>query len=110
VGIVFSLGFISGGSIRDTFTTAIPCACILFAGHAVMRRHPTQLALSHCVRVVAIIASLWLVIAGLVQLTLSLWAPKTWYIYPWMEYAIDFRFYAGWAIGLAVAPRPVMHR
>jgi hypothetical protein len=95
VGIVFSLGFISGWSIRDTFTTAIPCACILFAGHAVMRRHPTQLALSHCVRVVAIIASLWLVIAGLVQLTLSLWAPKTWYIYPWMEYAIDFRFYAG---------------
>ena len=60
-------------------------------------------------RLTAIIASLWLVAAGLVQLALSLFAPKTWYVYTWIEYTIDFRFYLGWVIGLAVAPRPVAH-
>ncbi|WP_430388855.1 hypothetical protein [Dyella sp. 20L07] len=108
-GMVFSLGFISDWSIRDTFTTMIPCACILFAGLTVMRRHPTQLALSRCIRRTAIIAAIWLVTAGLVQLMLALIAPKAWYVYTWMEYTIDFRFYVGWVIGLAVAPRPVAH-
>ena len=108
-GMVFSLGFISEWSLRDTFTTAIPCACILFAGFTVMRRHPTQLALSRCMRLTALIASIWLVTAGVVQLALSLFAPKTWYAYTWIEYTIDFRFYLGWVIGLAVAPRPVAH-
>lgn len=109
-GMVFSLGFIAGWSIQDTFTTAIPCACILFAGHLAMRRDPRQLALPRCMRLLSIIAAVWLVTAGLVQLTLSLWAPKTWYLYSWLEYTVDFRFYVGWAIGLAVAPRPALRR
>lgn len=108
-GMVFSLGFISEWSIQDTFTTAIPCACILFAGLLVMRRHAAQLALSRCAQLIAIVACIWLVTAGLVQSGLSLFAPETWHFYSWTEYTIDFRFYVGWVIGLAVAPRPVTH-
>ncbi|MEL7048673.1 MAG: hypothetical protein AAFO75_06870, partial [Pseudomonadota bacterium] len=46
---------------------------------------------------------IWLASMGLVQLVLSLLAVKTLHIYTMVEYAIDFRFYLGWVIGLAVA-------
>ena len=108
-GIVFLLGFIYEWSVQEMFIAEIPSAFILFAGLQVMRRHPAQLALYRCVRLIAIIACIWLVTAGLVQLALSLFAPETWRFYSWTEYTTDFRFYVGWVIGLAVAPRPVPH-
>jgi hypothetical protein len=103
------LGFISDWSVQDSLTTAIPCTCILFWGWGAMRKYSTQLALSRCARLTAIIACIWLASAGIVQLGLWLFAPANWHVYSWAEYAIDLRFYLGWVIGLAVAPRPVAH-
>jgi hypothetical protein len=106
--VVF-LGVVSNWSRSDTVTTAIPCACILFFGLIVMRRYSTHLALSRCARLTTIIALLWLISGGIIQLLLWLFGTRTWHLYSWMEYTIDFRFYVGWVIGLAVAPRPALH-
>ena len=103
------LGVVSNWSSSDTVTTAIPCACILLFGLVVMRRYSTHLALSRCARLTAIIALLWLAAGGFIQLLLLLFGARSWHLYSWMEYTIDFRFYVGWVIGLAVAPRPALH-
>ncbi|GFZ96803.1 hypothetical protein ISN74_05345 [Dyella caseinilytica] len=106
---VLAIGFVWQWAIQDTFTTIIPCASILVAGYVAMHRSSIQPGLSRCTRLTAWIAMIWLAVAGLLQLGLSLFAHRSGYIYSWMEYAIDFRFYVGWVIGLMVAPRPVPH-
>lgn len=93
----------------DIVTTVIPCSCVLISGLVIMRKTPGASALSRCATSTAVIAFLWLASAGLLQCIFSLAAPKTWVIYTWGEYTIDFRFYVGWVIGLAVAPRPALH-
>lgn len=90
----------------DVITTAVPCVCVLFGGYYVMRRYPGNAALSHCTSLTAAIAIVWLVLTGVLQALLWLFAVKALRVYTWTEYAIDFRFYLGWVIGLAVAPRP----
>lgn len=102
VGVVFEW------DIQDILTTAIPCTCILLVGFAHMRKHLDQQVLSRCALLTAAIALIWLVSAGLLQLILSLFAPKGMYVYTRIEYVIDVRFYLGWIIGLAVAPRPAV--
>lgn len=90
----------------DTITTVVPCVCILLAGYYVMRRYPEDAAFSRCTRLTLVIAIVWLVSTGILQAFLSLFAVKSLRVYTWLEYAIDFRFYLGWVIGLVVAPRP----
>jgi len=90
----------------DTMTTVVPCVCVLFGGYYVMRRHPEDTAFSRCTRLTLAIAIVWLVVTGVLQAFLSLFAVKALRAYTWTEYAIDFRFYLGWVIGLAVAPKP----
>lgn len=100
VGVVFDW------NIPDILTTVIPCTCILLVGFFHMRKHRDQQVLSRCVMLTAAIAVIWLISAGCLQLVLSLVALKKVHIYTWVEYTIDLRFYVGWVIGLAVAPRP----
>ena len=100
VGVVFDW------DIEDILTTVIPCTAILLVGFVHMRKHRDQQVLSRCAMLTAAIAAIWLASAGLLQLMLSLFAPKSISIYSWIEYTIDLRFYMGWVIGLAVAPRP----
>jgi purine-cytosine permease-like protein len=102
VGVVFDW------NIPDILTTVIPCTCILLAGFFHMRKHRDQQVLSRCVMLTATIAVIWLASAGCLQLMLALLAPKRIYLYTWVEYTIDLRFYVGWVIGLAVAPRPAV--
>ena len=90
----------------DTTTTVVPCVCVLFGGYYVMRRYPEDAAFSRCTRLTLVIAVVWLVVTGVLQAFLSLFAVKALRAYTWTEYAIDFRFYLGWVIGLVVAPKP----
>lgn len=90
----------------DTVTTVVPCVCLLFGGYHVMRRYPEDAAFSRCTRLTLVIAIVWLVLTGVIQAFLSLFAVKALRVYTWSEYAIDFRFYLGWVIGLVVAPKP----
>ena len=90
----------------DTLTTVVPCVCVLFGGYYVMRRYPEDTAFSRCTRMTLMIAIAWLLLTGVLQALLSLFAVKALRVYTWSEYAIDFRFYLGWVIGLVVAPKP----
>lgn len=90
----------------DTITTVVPCVCVLFGGYYVMRKYPEETAFSRCTRVTLAIAIVWLVLTGVIQALLSLFAVRALRVYTWVEYAIDFRFYLGWVIGLVVAPKP----
>lgn len=90
----------------DTITTVVPCVSVLFAGYYVMRRYPEDTALSRCTSVTLAIAIAWLLLTGVLQALFSLFAVKALRVYAWTEYAIDFRFYLGWIIGLVVAPQP----
>jgi len=97
----------------DTITTIIPCVCVLLGGYSVMRRYPEDAAFSRCTSVTLAIAVVWLLLTGVLQALLSLFAVKALRAYTWTEYAIDFRFYLGWVIGLVVAPKPdllTLHR
>ena len=105
---IVMVGVVCGWAIEDILTTAIPCTCILLVGFVHMRTHHDLHVLSRCAMLTAAIAAIWLASAGLLQLILLLFAPKTIYIYTWVEYTIDLRFYVGWVIGLAVAPRPLV--
>lgn len=90
----------------DIITTVVPCVCVLFGGYYVMRRYPEDAGFSRCTRLTLVIAIVWLVLTGVIQAFLSLFAVKALRVYTWIEYAIDFRFYLGWVIGLVVAPKP----
>ncbi len=100
VGVVFDW------DVPDIVSTAIPCTSILLAGFFHMREYRDPQVLSRCIMLTAAIALVWLIVAGGLQLALLLFAARPIHIYSWAEYTIDLRFYVGWIIGLAVAPRP----
>lgn len=110
VAAIALVGYVFDWYAVDILTTVLPCSAVLIAGLMVMRKSPRSSGLSRCAVSTMLIAFLWLALAGALQSAFSLVAPKTWVIYTWGEYTIDFRFYMGWVIGLAVAPRPALHR
>ena len=75
--------------------------------------HPAltrQRVLVRCARSVALVGSIWLIVAVLFDTTMGLFhldrleldhAPSFW---------MDVRYYIGWAIGLALAPSPYPHQ
>lgn len=103
---VVIIGPVFGWDLGDIVTTALPCACILVFGYIVMRKQHTNGAIRHCAVATARIALIWLAASGLLQLALLRFSSREIIFYTWSEYTIDFRFYVGWVIGLAVAPRP----
>jgi hypothetical protein len=103
------IGLIFRWDLVDSVTTGLPCACILVFGYIVMRKQRGNRALRHCAVMTARIALIWLATAGLLELALSRFSSREFIFYPWSEYTIDFRFYVGWVIGLAVAPQPSQH-
>ncbi len=102
------IGVVFAWDLNDIFTTTVPCTCILLAGFISKQKSGEPWNLSRCVKLTAVIALIWLASSGLLQLALLL-ASKTLVIYSWSEYTIDIRFYVGWVIGLAIAPKPMAH-
>lgn len=102
--VIFLTGVWYDWSTRDTLDTAIPCTLILVAGYVCILQRWDHLTFRRCARLTAFIAIGWLVIAGALQLGLSLGHVESFRAYEWSEFGIDFRFYVGWVIGLVVAP------
>jgi hypothetical protein len=91
----------------DSLSTALPCSAILIYGYLVVRRYRAEPPFVRCAKATALVAVVWLVVAGVLQLALSRFGTHGFSLYSWPEYTIDFRFYVGWVIGLAVAPQPI---
>jgi hypothetical protein len=110
VGCLWSVGtgFAFGWSATSIFTTAVPCCAISVLGCLAAARRWDRGTFNRLALLVGIIAVVWLVLAALVRPAFRVagWAEPA--FYPWSYFWEDARFYLGWAIGLAVAPNPVV--
>ncbi len=91
-------------SMREILTTSIPCTLILGAGYLGVRQRWDHRTIGRCARQTGVIALGWLAASGVLQLCLSLAHVESFRVYDWADFTIDIRFYAGWVIGLLVAP------
>ena len=103
-----AVGFAYGWSLPEIVVTAVPCCAFMLVGEVAVTRswdHTTFLRLP---LLLAGIASVWLAAVGLVHLGLTLAKLEPWLlVYDWDSLRADFLFFAGWAIGLFIAPNPV---
>jgi hypothetical protein len=102
-GIVGWLFAWSGPEIIDS---VVPSVAILGLGYRRATTGAGRTALLRCAPVVAAVGVAWLVLALVIDYLLHLWHLDTWQIYRPGEAWIDARFYAGWSLGLALAPAP----
>jgi hypothetical protein len=90
--------------VQSVITTTIPCVLILGLGYRSMLRLPT--ALAPCARIVVFVGAMWLVAALLFEAAVRHFDRAWLALYDAPSFWMDVRFYAGWAVGLALAPSP----
>jgi hypothetical protein len=95
-------GWLFGWQIRSVLTTTIPSVLILALGY----RQPIRSGLTPRANTVAWVSAIWLAAALLVDLILGLVQSGPFRLYGAFSFWVDARFYAGWTIGLALAPSP----
>lgn len=111
VGIVagFSggiVGWLFAWSGPEVIDSVVPSLAILGLGYRRAMTGAGRLALLRCAPVVAAVGAAWLVLAVVVDCLLRLRHLDAWQIYRPGEAWIDVRFYAGWSLGLVLAPAP----
>jgi hypothetical protein len=103
---VIAIGFYYVWEWRDIIRTAVPSAAISVVGVLSIsaswdKQTPAQLA-----SLIALVALCWFVVLGVAQGAAWSFGASV-RIYTWEEFGEDFRFYLGWALGVAVAPSPL---
>lgn len=88
-------GWLFGWPLRGIITTEIPTIAILVVGY----RHTDRQ-----VQAIAWVASLWLLLALIVDLVLSFTSFERFELYTMFGFWMDVRFYLGWIIGVMLAP------
>jgi len=95
-------GWLFGWQLRSVVTTAIPNVLILALGYRqTMRGGLTPRAFT-----VAWVSAIWLAAALLADLILGMVQSGPFRLYSAFSFWVDVRFYAGWTIGLVLAPSP----
>jgi hypothetical protein len=87
--------------------TSIPCYAIIWLGQWWVVRRGDDKTLVHLAGLTSSAAVGWFAIAWLAEGGAWLLGDPNLRIYGWEEFGEDFRFYAGWSLGLAVAPDPI---
>jgi len=87
-------------------TTTIPCVLILGFGYRYMG---APAGFARCAWMLVVVASAWLCTSLLIEVGSRWFGFGPVEVYPPSAFWEDFRFYAGWAIGLSLAPPPVPH-
>ncbi|MCQ8240361.1 hypothetical protein [Rhizosaccharibacter radicis] len=100
-------GIAFGWSRADILTTAVPCAAILLLGAYRLRGNAVPRGLRRTVIEVAVV---WLLLAGLTDLTLDATGLKRWSLYSPAAFWMDVRFYLGWIAGLTLVPGDIFSR
>jgi predicted PurR-regulated permease PerM len=104
---VISIGFYYDWEWRDIIRTAAPSAAITVLGALSISASWDERGLARLASLTALVALCWCVVLGVAQgAAWSFGAPRI-RIYAWDEFGEDFRFYLGWALGVAVAPSPL---
>lgn len=101
-------GWVFSWSLADTLTTFIPCTAFLLLGYRALRRGPPDRLFARTARGIAWAEPLWLVAAVAVAVDGIFAATHAtgFRLYTGSELWIDARFYAGWCMGLLLAPFP----
>jgi hypothetical protein len=92
--------------VESAITTTIPCLVIQALGYHHLSRIPTERGLDRCARIVAIVGTVWLLVALVFDAVVPLLRGQPFQLYDSPSFWMDVRFYFGWAIGLMVAPSP----
>lgn len=110
LGLLSPLGaaWVFSWSPANTLTTFIPCTAFLILGYRALRQMPAERLFPRAARSIAWAGPLWLMTAVAVD---ALFAATHWtsfrlYSESGPELWIDARFYAGWCMGLLLAPFP----
>ena len=91
----------------DIVTTTIPCLPILVLGMREMRRAAgSENPMRRCLRVVAVVATIWLGLSLAIDTALDAAHLKRYSLYSPTAFWVDARFYLGWVLGLLLAPEP----
>jgi hypothetical protein len=104
---VVGVGFAYAWPWRDIVMSSIPCIAMLPLGQRYVARHWDQDTFRNLAIGLAGLAVAWLLLTLLLQYALTRAGITAYYLYAPGDLGSDFRFYLGWAIGLALAPNPV---
>ena len=87
--------------------TSIPCVALIPLGQAYVARNWGGATFRNLAIFLAGFSALWLAGTRLLQAALPLAGLPELRLYEAGDLGSDFRFYLGWAMGLALAPNPV---
>ena len=99
-------GWAFAWSVQAIATTMVPCLAILVLGYRRIAHAPPERILARATSSVASVAVIWLLFAQLLDLTLGLFRLERFALYDSVGFWVDVRFYAGWMLGLVLAPSP----
>ena len=92
--------------MQSVIATTIPCLIILGLGYRQVLTTPGRPFIAHCARYVAVVGTVWLILALAFDAMLPLLHLGEFELYDAPSFWMDVRFYLGWAVGLALAPAP----
>lgn len=101
------IGVSYGWEWRVIITAAIPSCVINVIGCMFVSRHWNNKTFPALAGLTASVAGCWFILAGLVLGCANLFGISDFYLYTWTGFFEDFRFFLGWALGLAIAPNPL---
>lgn len=104
---IVAIGVSYGWEWRVIVTAAVPCCVITVLGCMFVLEHWDHKTFPVLAGLTASVAGCWFVLAWLVPGCARLFGMSDFHLYTWTGFFEDFRFFLGWALGLAVAPNPV---
>ena len=102
-----AVGWLYAWSTRDIIMVAIPVLMVMVLGFNYVVGEWTHHTFRQLAIGTALLFAGFILCALAVQGLLWLCGVRSWHIYTLAEFFEDFRFYAGWSLGIAIAPNPV---
>ena len=102
-----AVGWFYAWSNRDIVMVAIPVVMVLMLGAGSIAAEWSHFTFRHLAVSTALVFAGFIVSALAAQGLLWLCGVRSWHIYTLSEFFEDIRFYAGWSLGIAIAPNPV---
>ena len=103
-------GWLFDWPMESVIATTIPCLIILALGYRRGLRAPSHRVLARCARSVALVGTIWLLVAAVFDVVTPLLHLGHVELYDAPSFWMDLRFYIGWTVGLALAPSPIASR
>jgi hypothetical protein len=104
---VVAVGFYYEWDWRDIIRTGVPSVAIAMLGARLTAATWDERTSVQLAYLTGLVAVCWIAVVGVFQGAAWSFGASSEQIYMWSEFGEDFRFYLGWALGVAIAPSPV---